>query len=145
MVKFHQGFYKIKNPQKYKGNPNNIVYRSSWELKILRYLDENPSVIWFSSEELAIPYVSPVDHKKHRYFPDFILRVKDKTGKEQTYIWEIKPYKQTIFPEQKRKTKRFLQEAATYAVNQEKWRAAELFCLEHGWKFMVLTEKDIKF
>lgn len=141
--KYYQGIYNIKNKEKYKGDPNNIVFRSSWELKVLKYLDDNPSVIWFASEELSIPYISPVDKKKHRYFPDFIIRVRKKDGKEETHMWEIKPYRQTQLPEQKRKTKRFLQESITYAVNQEKWRAAELFCLEHGWKFSIITEKDL--
>lgn len=145
MTNYHQGIYKIKNPKKYRGDPNNIVFRSSWELKVLKYLDDHPSIIWFASEELFIPYISPIDGKKHRYFPDFIVRVRQRDGKEKTFMWEIKPFRQTKMPEQKRKTKRFLQEAATYAVNQEKWRAAELFCLEHGWEFMVLTEKDLNF
>jgi Holliday junction resolvase-like predicted endonuclease len=77
------------------------------------------------------------------YFPDFIVRLKQKNGTESTVVIEIKPHKQTVKPVQKRKTKRYLQEAATYAVNQEKWRAADLFCKEHGWQFKVLTEKDI--
>lgn len=141
--KYHQGFYKLKNKHKYKGNPENIVFRSSWELKVLKYLDEHPSILWFASEELAIPYLNPIDKKPHRYFPDFILRVKRKDGKEETHMWEVKPYKQTQMPTQKKKTKRFLQESMTYAINQEKWRAAELFCLEHGWKFSVITEKEL--
>lgn len=143
MPKYHQGIYKIKNRHKYKGNPDNIVFRSSWELKVLKYLDEHPSVIWFASEELHIPYTNPVDKKTHRYFPDFILKIRKKDGKEETHMWEIKPFRQTQAPTQKRKTKRFLEESITYAINQEKWRAAELFCLEHGWKFSVLSEKDI--
>ena len=143
MSKYHQGIYKIKNAHKYKGDPNNIVFRSSWELKILKHLDENPSVLWFASEELFIPYVSPIDGKKHRYFPDFIISVRQKDGKEKTFMWEVKPYKQTMMPEQKRKTKNFIKESVTYAVNQEKWRAADLFCKEHGWEFMIITEKDL--
>jgi hypothetical protein len=109
----------------------------------MKWLDENPSVIWWASEELIIRYKSPIDQKMHRYFPDFIVRLKQKNGTESTVVIEIKPQKQTVKPEQKRKTKRYLQEAATYAVNQEKWRAADLFCKEHGWQFKVLTEKDI--
>jgi len=143
MAKYHQGIYKIKNRHKYKGDPDNIVFRSSWELKVLKYLDEHPAILWFASEELPIPYINPVDKKKHRYFPDFILRVKKKDGSEETHMWEIKPFRQTQMPTQKRKTKRFLEESVTYAINQEKWRAAELFCLEHGWKFSVITEKDL--
>ena len=108
----------------------------------MKYLDEHPSIIWWASEELPIPYKSPVDQKVHRYFPDFIAKVRQGT-KETTIVMEVKPFKQTQKPVQKRKTKRFLQEAVTYAVNQEKWRAADLFCKEHGWQFKLITEKEL--
>jgi hypothetical protein len=139
----YKGWFTPKHRNKYKGDSENVVYRSSWELRVMKWLDENPSVIWWASEELIIRYKSPIDQKMHRYFPDFIVRLKQKNGTESTVVIEIKPQKQTVKPEQKRKTKRYLQEAATYAVNQEKWRAADLFCKEHGWQFKVLTEKDI--
>ena len=139
----YKGWFTPKHRSKYKGDSENVVYRSSWELRVMKWLDENPSVIWWASEELIIRYKSPIDQKMHKYFPDFIVRLKQKNGTESTVVIEIKPQKQTVKPEQKRKTKRYLQEAATYAVNQEKWRAADLFCKEHGWQFKVLTEKDI--
>ena len=139
----YKGWFTPKHRSKYKGDSDNVVYRSSWELRVMKWLDENPSVIWWASEELIIKYKSPIDQKIHRYFPDFIVRLKQKNGTESTVVIEIKPQKQTVKPEQKRKTKRYLQEAATYAINQEKWRAADLFCKEHGWQFKVLTEKDI--
>ena len=138
----YKGWFKPKNPKKYNGDPNNIVYRSSWELRVMKYLDEHPSVIWWASEELPIPYKSPIDQRVHRYFPDFIARIKQ-SDKETTIVLEVKPYKQTQKPVQKRKTKKFLQEAVAYAVNQEKWRAADLFCKEHGWKFKLITEKEL--
>ena len=138
----YSGWFKPKNPKKYKGDPNNIVYRSSWELRVMKWLDEHPSIVLWASEELPIPYVSPVDNKVHRYFPDFVAKVKQ-ADKETTMVLEVKPYKQTQKPTQKRQTKRFLQEVVTYAVNQEKWRAADLFCKEHGWQFKILTEKEL--
>lgn len=139
----YKGRFKPKNPKKYNGSAENIIYRSSWELRVMKYLDESASIIWWASEELAIPYRSPVDQKIHRYFPDFIVKVREKTGLVMTYILEVKPEKQTKIPVQKRKTQKYLQEAATYAINQEKWRAADIFCQEHGWKFKVVTEKDL--
>jgi len=139
----YKGWFTPKNRSKYKGDSENVVYRSSWELRVMKWLDENPSVIWWASEELIIKYRSPIDQKIHRYFPDFIVRLKQKNDTESTVVIEIKPHKQTVKPVQKRKTNRYLQEAATYAINQEKWRAADLFCKEHGWQFKVLTEKDI--
>jgi hypothetical protein len=139
----YKGTFLPKNPSKYNGNSKNIIYRSNWELRVMKYFDDHPNVIWWASEELPIPYVSPVDNKTHRYFPDFIVKMRLKDGKVTTYILEVKPLAQTKMPVQKRKTKRFIQEAATYAINQEKWRAADLFCREHGWQFKVITEKEL--
>jgi hypothetical protein len=139
----YKGTFLPKNPSKYNGNSKNIIYRSNWELRVMKYFDDHPNVIWWASEELPIPYVSPVDNKTHRYYPDFIVKMRLKDGKVTTYILEVKPLAQTKMPVQKRKTQRFIQEAATYAVNQEKWRAADLFCREHGWQFKVITEKEL--
>ena len=139
----YKGWFKPRNPQKYKGDPKGIVYRSSWELRVMKYLDDNPAVIWWASEELPIKYVSPIDQKVHRYFPDFIVRTKRRDGQETTMVLEVKPYRQTLMPVQKRKTQRFINEMATYAINQEKWKAADLFCKEHGWQFKLITEKDL--
>ena len=139
----YKGWFKPRNPQKYKGDSNGIVYRSSWELRVMKYLDDNPAVIWWASEELPIRYISPIDNKVHRYFPDFIVRTKRKDGQETTMVLEVKPYRQTQMPVQKRKTQRFINEMATYAVNQEKWKAADLFCKEHGWQFKLITEKEL--
>lgn len=139
----YKGWFRPKNPIKYKGDATNIVYRSSWELRVMKHLDIDPNVLWWASEELSIRYKSPIDQKMHRYYPDFIVRVRQTNNEENTLVIEVKPEKQTKKPIQKRKTKTFIQEAATYAINQEKWRAADLFCKEHGWHFKVLTEKDL--
>ena len=141
--KTYKGWFNPRHPAKYKGDADNIIYRSTWERRVMKWLDEHPNVLWWSSEELAVPYKSPIDNKMHRYFPDFIAKMRLKDGKVMTYIIEVKPMAQTKMPIQKRKTKRFLQEMATYAVNQEKWRAADIFCQEHGWKFLVVTEQEL--
>ena len=141
--KSYKGFFNPKNPKKYNGDSTNIIYRSTWELRVMKWLDIHPNVIWWNSEELVIPYRSPVDNKMHRYFPDFIAKMRQKDGSVMTYVIEVKPDAQTKMPVQKKKTKRFIQEAATYAVNQEKWRAADLFCKEHGWQFKIITEKEL--
>lgn len=111
----------------------------------MHWLDHQPSVLWWGSESFPIPYRSPVDGKLHRYFPDMVVHIKNKSGKEQTYIFEIKPHQQTMLrpPPPQRSSKRFLQEAATYSINTAKWEACTAWCQEHGWKFMVLTEKNI--
>lgn len=139
----YKGRFRPKNPQKYKGDAENVIYRSNWELRVMKYLDDNPAVIWWASEEIAIPYVSPIDNKVHRYFPDFIVRIKRRDGSEKTSMLEVKPYKQTQQPTRRRKTQVFITEMATYAVNQAKWKAADLFCLEHGWQFQLITEKEL--
>lgn len=139
----YKGTFKPVNPQKYRGNVNNIIYRSSWELRCMKWFDRTENVLWWSSEELVIPYFSPVDNRVHRYFPDFVINVKGKDGKKKTYVIEVKPEQQTKAPTQKRRTKKYIQEAATYVVNQSKWKAADKFCQENGWEFRILTEREL--
>jgi hypothetical protein len=139
----YKGTFKPKNPTKYNGNANNIIYRSLWELRVMKYLDDHPEVIWWASEELIIPYYNPIDNKKHRYFPDFVAKMKRKDGTVMTYVIEVKPEIQTKKPEQKRKTKRYIQESMTYIVNQSKWKAATEFCKDNGWEFKIITEKHL--
>lgn len=141
--KTRKGFFKPKNPKKYNGDPNNIVYRSSWELYVMKYFDDHPNVIFWASEEVFVPYFNPVDQKMHRYFPDFIVKMQRKDNTVMTYMIEVKPFSQTQQPERKRKTKKFIQESVTYVINQSKWKAADEFCQEHGWKFQILTEKEL--
>lgn len=144
----YQGYYKPKNIKKYKGDPTNIVYRSSWELKFMIYLDSHPDVLEWKSEELIIPYKSPIDNKIHRYFPDFYVKRRDVNGKIETLIVEIKPEAQTKPPVQpSKKNKRYIQEVMEYGKNQAKWKAAKDFCEDRKYKFIILTEKhlNIKF
>ena len=136
--------YKPINESKYVGDPTNVICRSLWERKVCKYMDTNENVLRWGSEELAIPYVSPLDNKVHRYFPDFIAEIKTETGKVKTKIIEVKPYKQTQEPERGKKRKAtFINECATYSVNQAKWKAAKTFCEKRGWKFTILTEKEL--
>ena len=144
MPRYHQGIFKPKNPSKYRGDVTNIVYRSGWELRLMSHFDLHPGVIWWSSEEKAIPYVSPVDGRVHRYFPDFIICVIDAQNKKQTIMVEVKPYAQTQEPVKKNKiNKRYINEVFTWGVNQEKWKQAKLYCEDRGWSFKVMTEKEI--
>lgn len=140
----YKGFFNPSNPKKYRGNSSNIIYRSLWELKLMRYLDDHPKVIEWASEELFIPYLHPVDKKVHRYFPDFWVRKQGEDGKVEVLIIEVKPYKQTISPVQgKKKSKTFIHEAITYAINEAKWKAAEDFCKDRKWKFLKITEHEL--
>lgn len=143
-MKTHKGTFKPKNPGKYKGDPTGIVYRSSWELKLMLYLDAHPDVIEWASEELVIPYLSPVDGKVHRYFPDFYVRKRDRNGKIETLIIEVKPLSQRRPPTlQKKATRRYVNEVRTWAINEAKWKSAILFCESKGWLFKLMSEKDL--
>lgn len=135
----YSGKFTPKNPNKYLGDSTNIWYRSLWERRVMVHLDDNKNVLEWSSEEIIIPYVSPVDSRWHRYFPDFFVRTN--TG---AMILEVKPLNQSIAPEVNKKvTKRYINEVVTYGVNQAKWKAAQEYCLDRGWKFKVITEKDL--
>lgn len=140
----YKGKYKPSYPQKYKGDPTNIIYRSLWERKFMVYCDLNERVLEWGSEEIALPYRSPVDNKVHRYFPDFYIKVKESTGHIKKYLIEIKPKKQTAPPTKpKRQTKGYIYEVYEYAKNQAKWEAAKEFCKDRLWEFKVLTEDEL--
>lgn len=140
----YKGFYRISNPSKYRGDIHKVIYRSSWELRFMKYCDHNSAIVEWGSETMIIPYRSPVDNKIHRYFVDFYVKIKDSSGKLTKYLIEIKPAKFTKPPDiPKRKTKRFIQEVFNYGTNQAKWKAANEFCEDRGMKFLVLTEKDL--
>jgi len=140
----YRGKFRPKNPQKYRGDPTNIIYRSLWERNCMRYFDENPNVLKWSSEEVIVPYKSPIDGRYHRYFPDFLIRVKNKQGQLETIMIEVKPYKETREPKpQKRLTKNYLYEVKTWGVNKSKWEAAIEFCKDRKWKFIIITEKEL--
>ena len=139
-MRYKQGKYIPRLPKKYKGDYRNIVYRSSWEYKFMRWCDNTSSVVEWGSEEIAIPYISPVDGKRHKYYPDFYVKVGNKK-----YMVEVKPTRQTKEPKtQKKITKRYVTEVVTYSVNKAKWKAAEEFCKDYGWEFMLITEKELK-
>lgn len=143
--KYRQGKYKPQNPEKYNGDPTNIIYRSSYELKFMQYCDLTESVNTWKSEEFWIPYRSPIDNKIHRYFPDFFVKYKDKNGNNRHLVVEIKPQKDLKMPETnpKRKTKSWAYAVKTWAVNQAKWEAAREYCADRNYEFRVLTEKEL--
>ena len=146
----YKGKFRPKNPNKYKGNPSNIIYRSLLERRFMVYLDNNPSILKWQSEEIIIPYVSPVDNRVHRYFPDFYIKYKTSGGKVIEELIEVKPFSQCSPPNPKKKltktgrtSKRYLKEVQTYIVNDAKWNQAMKYCDDRNWKWRILTEKDI--
>lgn len=145
MAKYHQGRFNPRNPNKYKGNPSEIYYRSSWELKLLMILDNHPDIIQYSSEEIVIPYRSPIDNRIHRYFVDFYVKKRNASnGKIEECLIEIKPKAQTTPPKvQPKPTKKYITEVKTWGVNSAKWKAAEEYCKDRNWKFLIFTEDEL--
>ena len=140
----YKGKYSPSYPRKYKGDPTNIVYRSLWERKFMVYCDLNENILEWGSEEIVLPYRSPVDGRVHRYFPDFYIKVKESTGRIKKMIIEIKPKRQCSPPSKpKKQTKGYLREAYEYAKNQAKWEATSEWCKDRGYIFKVFTEKEL--
>ena len=113
----------------------------------MRILDNSPDILAWSSENVAIPYLSPLDGRIHRYFPDFLIKRKSaKTGKVEMILIEVKPNKECKAPALKgggKPTRTYLREVATWGRNDAKWRAAKLYCEERGWIFKIMDEYDL--
>ena len=136
----YKGIYRPTNPKKYAGDPTRIIYRSNWERKFMVYCDRTEDITYWASEELAIPYINPIDRKKHRYYPDFII----KTTKGKRYMIEIKPAIQTRRPKPRtKKTKSFMRESLEYIKNVAKWQAADVYCNDNDLEFKIFTEKEL--
>ncbi len=141
---FRQGYFQPKNPEKYKGDATNIVYRSSWELSFCQFLDGNPNILEWSSEEVVVPYLKPTTGRVHRYFPDYWIKYKNKSGQEVQELIEVKPEAQTRQPTTRgKRRKQQVYESLTYAINVAKWKAATQFCDKYGMKFRILTENQL--
>lgn len=142
---YFQGRYRPRHPEKYVGDPNNIIFRSSWELIVCKFFDMNPNVLNWGSEEFSIQYIKPTDGRVHRYFPDFIVKVRNKQGQIETWVVEVKPHNQSVPPKDSSRKKRstLLEQQTTFLVNQAKWKAIKEYCAKSGWKFKVLTEHEL--
>lgn len=144
---FSQGEYRPKNPEKYKGTLP-IIYRSSWEQRVFYFLDTHPSISEWSSESIVISYLYKVDNKPHRYYVDVAFKALDKVGTLTYYIAEIKPYNQTIPPKpvttkNPKAVARYNREALEWQKNQDKWEAARKWADQRGYKFIILTERQL--
>jgi hypothetical protein len=133
----YKTIFNPKNPSKYAGDPSKIVCRSLWERNVCKFCDDHPNILKWSSEEIAIPYVSPIDQKVHNYFPDFLIQFQNLNGK-QTWMIEVKPKKQTLLKENASK-----KEKSIWLINNAKWSAAKKYCDKHNITFKILTEKDL--
>lgn len=144
--KTYKGKYKPKNPGKYKGDPTNVIYRSRWERQVMVYCDTNNAILEWGSEEIIVPYKSPIDGKYHRYFPDFYLKYRDKNDNIRKLLAEVKPKKYTKPPTRnpKRKTTKWKNEVLEYVKNDAKWKAAKEWSAKRGMEFTILTEDFIR-
>ena len=144
MAESIKSIFKPSHPKKYKGDARNIICRSSWERRFCNWCDINESILEWGSEEFWIPYLSPIDNRTHRYFPDFIIKVKESTGVIKTYVIEVKPKRQTKPPiKKKRVSKSYIYEMKTYSVNQAKWKAADEWCKDRKIEFKIITENEL--
>lgn len=141
-MKTYKGKYKIKNPDKYLGDPSNVIYRSGWELSVMNWADTNPSVVKWGSEECVIPYICETDKKIHRYFMDFIIKYKD----GRTVLVEVKPAKETLPPKTGKgiSRRRVITEGLTYIKNVSKWKEAKRYASDKGWHFEIWTENELR-
>lgn len=137
--KFAKGEFPIKNPAKYMGKLP-AIYRSSWEMTLMRVFDDHPNILGWSSESISIPYQNPLTGKWSMYIPDFLVIFVDKDGNKRCEMIEVKPIKETPgFKEGRISTKTKL----VQAINQAKWAAAAAYCHKRGWYFRVATERDL--
>jgi hypothetical protein len=142
--RYHQGRFHPRNPNKYMGDVNNIIYRSSWELRFLQWCDRNDNILEYGSEEFFIPYYDPTTKKVRRYFPDAYVKIKEASGNIKKYVIEIKPERQTRPPVAgKKKIKTLINEAITYEKNVAKWKAAKEWCEDRKIEFKIITEREL--
>ena len=140
----YQGKYRPSFPRKYKGDPSNVIYRSSWEYKFMKWCDITPSVQEWGSEEIIIPYISPWDNRRHRYFPDFYIKARQADGSLKKMIIEVKPKVQCSPPkEPKRKTRKYLNEVKTWSINEAKWKYATEWCKNNDMEFVIINEDHL--
>lgn len=138
---FKQGYYTLKHPEKYIGDASKVVYRSSWELELHSFFDNNSRVLKWASEEIAIQYIKPTDGRIHKYYPDYWVEYVNKEGVVIQEIIECKPLAQTRLP--RGKAKQSLYEQLTLAVNMAKWSAAREWCKQRGMNFRIVTERSV--
>ena len=142
--KFRQGIFHPLRPEKYRGNVNQIIFRSGLELRAFKFMDCNPNILEWSSEETIIPYKNPLTGRVSRYFVDIYAKMKDKQGNVKKFLIEIKPHSQTLPPNQKQRNMKTLRyQQAEYIKNQAKWQSASEYCSKRDMNFVLLTEKHL--
>jgi len=141
----YKGKFKPENPKKYMGDSDNIIYRSMWERRCMKYFDINPSILQWASEEVVIPYYDSMTKKVRRYFPDFLIKVKTSEG-IKTHLIEVKPSKDLRPPVggKGKKKSTVLYEMKTYQMNRDKFASARKWCDDRNITFDIWTEKHLQ-
>ena len=141
----YKGKYTPENPSKYVGDPTNVIYRSLLERRFMVFCDKNPNIMKWASEEMFVPYYSPIDKRMHRYYVDFLIEVLEKNGAVKTYLIEIKPSRQCKAPKEStnKSNKTFLKEMKNWVINNSKWNAASEFAKKQNWEFKIITEENL--
>ena len=137
MSKYSQGKFYPKNPKKLIGRQD-ITFRSSWELTMMRFLDEHPGVIQWASESIKIPYHNPVKKCQSLYIPDFLILFQDKYGRRRVELVEVKPKKEALMENAKSN-----RDKLALVVNPAQWAAASAWAKRNGMSFTVITEDNI--
>lgn len=139
--KYTQGVFIPKNIDKFIGTK--AFYRSSLELRFMKFCDVNENVLKWGSENVIIPYINPLDNKMHRYFVDNFVMIKEGNTTKK-YLVEIKPSSQLNPPKTKyRKKSNLIYEQTMWVTNQAKWHAAREWCGKKGLTFIIITEKQL--
>lgn len=133
-----KGMFTPTQPAKYLGDPRKIRFLSSWELRFMHFCDTNPNVVAWGSEEFRVKYFHPIKNKVCDYIPDFIVKIRDRTGTVTTQVIEIKPKKQSV-PSKSLS----VYDKVQLIINHAKWTAAKAVCEKAGIQFRVLTEEDM--
>lgn len=162
---YTQGNYLPVNRDKViKFNAENGVYfRSSWERKVMIWLDHCDNVKRWGAECMEIPYqtmeTNEINHRygdmtAHRYYPDFYYEIEDDDKKITRVVVEVKPQKEVdmtnaflhktlTVPEKSRALKNFEYDFKTAYKNAQKWNAIIKYCDKMGYEFVIMTETYI--
>lgn len=149
-----QGWYRLLHLEKFvmpidehmnSYKDGHVNYKSSLERSAIKYCDFNPHVSKWSLEPFAIKYFKPSSGKVHRYYIDIFIEF----SSGDKFLVEVKSSTEVKEPKPpKKKTQKaimnYQKALITYSTNQAKWKAATEFAKNNGFKFIILTEKELK-
>lgn len=143
--RLRQGYFKPKNPEKYRGDYTQIIYRSGWEFKFFKFCDENPMVLEYASEPVCVDYWNSMSKKQCKYWIDGYMKTINKHGQIREWLIEVKPNKFIHPPKSpqrltERQTYSFVRHAKAYMINTDKFKAAKAYAKAHNMTFGIITE-----